>query len=143
MVEESGSRLGVTMRMLPRSLVLSLTKDDGRRIEDPWSWPVDEDYWLGHCQGFRVDGPEGRVGVVEHVVYGSHLHRPDVVWVRFGGWRARAVSVPVTDVLELRPHQERLVVRCQAGASRRLRSGLGERLRGWRARTAAWGGTRS
>ncbi len=23
------------------------------------------DHWLGHCEGFRVDSPEGRVGLVE------------------------------------------------------------------------------
>jgi len=24
-------------------------------------------YWLAHCEGYRVDSPDGRVGVVEHV----------------------------------------------------------------------------
>jgi hypothetical protein len=124
---------GSTMWMLPRSLVLSLTKDDAGGAEDGWPWPVDEDYWLGHCHGFQVDGPDGRVGVVEHVAYGSHIHRPDVVWVRSGLWRSHAVSVPVAEVTELRPAQARLVVRGQLAAPRRV--GLR-----WRARRVlrAW-----
>jgi hypothetical protein len=126
---------GSTMWMLPRSLVLSLTKDDAGGAEEGWPWPVDEDYWLGHCHGFRVDGPDGRVGVVEHVVYGSHIHRPDVVSVRSGSWRSHTVSVPVADVTELRPTQARLVIRGQPDAPRhvglwpRLWRGLRDRMR--------------
>ncbi|HZO49922.1 MAG TPA: hypothetical protein VFB26_07230 [Gaiellaceae bacterium] len=29
--------------------------------------PVDG-YWLEHCEGFRVEGPRGRLGVVERVL---------------------------------------------------------------------------
>ena len=123
--------------MLPRSVVLALTTDDGRRAQDSSLWPVDTAYWLGHCHGFRVDGPDGRVGVVEYVVYESRIDRPDVVCVRLGGWRSRAVSVPVADVIELRPEQARLLVRGHAGAPQPEGSGR----RGWRAWTAAWGGS--
>src|SRR5207248_488884 len=120
-VEASGSMFGgSTMWMLPRSLVLSLTKDDAGGAENGWPWPVDEDYWLGHCHGFRVDGPNRRLGVVEHVVSGSHIHRPDVVWVRSGSWRSHTVPVPVADVTEVWPARARLVVRGEVDAPRRV-----------------------
>lgn len=28
----------------------------------------DRDYWLAHCEGFRVESPAGRLGLVEEVV---------------------------------------------------------------------------
>ena len=98
------------MRLLPRSLLLALTT----REPEPGpatSPPVDEEYWLGHCEGFRVDGPEGHIGVVDHLVYRSRADRPDIVAVTAGIWRARTAEVAVADVVEVRPAQARLVVR--------------------------------
>ena len=113
------------MNLLPRSVVLALST--GERMPRPWSpWPVDEAYWLAHCEGFQVDGPDGRIGVVDHVVYESRLDVPDVVSVASGRWRLRSTYVPISDVLEVRPEQERLVVR------RACRSHRGA---GWRAHT--------
>jgi hypothetical protein len=58
-----------------------------------------------------VDGPNGSVGVVEDVVFGSQPDRPDVVVVRCGGRdRLRAVDVPVTSVVEIHPAERRLVL---------------------------------
>lgn len=96
--------------VLPRSLVLALTSTDDR-AKTVSSWPADENYWLGHCEGFWVDRPDGRLGVVEHVVYRSRVDRPDAVAVRRGLWRSQTVTVPVADVVEVRPSQSRLVVR--------------------------------
>lgn len=36
---------------------------------DPGSF--DRDYWIAHCDGFRVDGTEGRIGVVHHTLQDS------------------------------------------------------------------------
>jgi hypothetical protein len=58
-----------------------------------------------------VEGPEGRLGVVDHLVYRSRADRPDVVAVTAGLWRARTAEVLVSDVVEVRPAQARLVVR--------------------------------
>jgi hypothetical protein len=122
------------MHLVPRSVALSLTAGGVRDSEPRSPWPVDEDYWLGHCQGFQVDGPGGRVGVVEHVVYESRVDRPDVVAVSSGVWRVHTTEVPVADVVEVLPAQERLVVRGEFGAAapvgvwgraqRALRSGV-------------------
>jgi hypothetical protein len=29
--------------------------------------PLDREYWLAHCEGYRVESPGGRVGLVEEV----------------------------------------------------------------------------
>jgi hypothetical protein len=97
--------------MLPQSLLLAPTAPGrgGPRPESPW--PVDEDYWLGHCGGFQVDQPGARLGVVEYVDFAEWPDRPDVVGVRTGRLGTRTVRVPVADVVEVRPAEERLVLR--------------------------------
>jgi hypothetical protein len=72
------------------------------------SW--DADYWLCRCEGFSVDGPAGRLGVVEEVRFGSRLDRPDTIVVRGGLLGSRILLVPVSDVREVAPRQQRLVV---------------------------------
>jgi hypothetical protein len=108
-----------TTHLLPRSVSLALTAGttgvDGRQA--PWS--VDQDYWLGHREGFRVDGPGKRSGVVEHVVYRTRLDRPDKLAVTSGIWRPRTDEVRVQDVVEVRPAEQRLVVRGAFGAAER------------------------
>jgi hypothetical protein len=98
------------MHLLPRSLLLALTSREPERGTGT-SPPVDEEYWLGHCEGFRVVGPEGQIGVVDHLVYRSRADRPDIVAVTSGLWRARTAEVAVADVVEVWPAQARLVVR--------------------------------
>jgi hypothetical protein len=99
------------MHLLPRSVSLSLTADAPSGAAPYKSWPVDKDYWLGHCEGFRVDGPGGRLGVVEHVVYESRVDRPDMLAVSSGMWRLHTDEVSVQDVVEVYPGEQRLTVR--------------------------------
>ena len=75
----------------------------------PLSW--DHDYWLCRCEGFRVDAPSGRLGLVEAVRFGARLDRPDELLVRGGVFRNRTLVVPVSDVREIVPLQQRLVLR--------------------------------
>ncbi len=75
----------------------------------PLAW--DHDYWLCRCQGFRVDSPAGRVGRIEEVRFGSRLDRPDVLVVRGGRFGRHLLSVPVSEVEQVLPRQERLVLR--------------------------------
>jgi hypothetical protein len=108
------------MRLLPRSMLLGLTGDRLLPDAGPQSpRPLDEEYWLGHCEGFYVDGPAGRLGVVERLVYRSRADRPDIVAVALGMWRARIAEVPVADVAEVWPAQGRLVVRTGLGPATR------------------------
>ncbi len=96
--------------MMPRSMQPAPTAG-GEHAEPLSPWPLDEDYWLCRCEGFAVDGPQGRVGVVNHVRFRSQLGRPDVLAVRQGVLRPHTVAVPVGDVVEVRPSEERLVIR--------------------------------
>ena len=59
-------------------------------------------YWLGRCEGFRVEGPRGRVGVVEAVGRGGD-GSPASLSVRCGLLRRRVREVPVDEVAELDP----------------------------------------
>ena len=59
------------------------------------------DYWLGRCQGFRVDSPHRRVGVVEEVRYASRCDRRDVIAVRPRRLHGLLFIVPVEEVAEI------------------------------------------
>ena len=74
----------------------------------PLSW--DTDYWLCRCEGFRVDAAAQRLGVVEEVRFRARLDRPDVLVVRGGLLGSRVLPVPVTEVKEVIPREQRLVL---------------------------------
>lgn len=67
-------------------------------------------YWLAHCEGFRVDTPEGRFGLVEAVMFRVRPDEPDALIVRAGILARRLVVVPVDDVAEVLPRRERIVL---------------------------------
>jgi hypothetical protein len=83
-------------------------------------WP--KEYWLGHCEGFRVVTSEGRLGFVEHVVADPVLGEPTAVSVRTGEG-ARLIDVPIAQVEEIRPDIELILVADAIGAARGERSG--------------------
>jgi hypothetical protein len=108
-----------------------------REFEFPRPRVVDGDYWLRRCEGFRVDCPAGRVGVVAEVRFGSSADRPDALVVRGRALASRVRIVSVSEVAEVMAGEERVVLRVspeQRGHDRfaRLRghlaSGLGARL---------------
>jgi hypothetical protein len=70
----------------------------------------DFDYWLRRCEGFRVDSPQGRVGFVEEVRYASRCDRPDLIAVRVGLLGRLLLIVPVGEVEEILPSEERIVL---------------------------------
>jgi hypothetical protein len=67
------------------------------------------DYWLGHCEGFRVVGPAGRVGLVEAVV--GEEDDPEALVVRTGLFGTGVAVVPVGAVELVEPRAERVVLR--------------------------------
>jgi hypothetical protein len=83
-----------------------------RHLEFPRPVAWDLDYWLCRCEGFRVDAPTERVGVVEAIRFGSRVDRPDELLVRGGVLGTRRIVIDVTDVEEVVPRQQRLVLRC-------------------------------
>lgn len=65
-----------------------------------------EEYWLRHCRGFRVEGPDGWLGYVEEVLLDPEEHAPRALVVR----GRRVIVVPVGEIVRLLPRQERILV---------------------------------
>lgn len=68
-------------------------------------------YWLCRCEGFRVDSPEGRLGLVEAVMFRVRPDEPDALIVRAGVLGRRLVIVPIEDVADVVPRRQRVVLR--------------------------------
>lgn len=74
-------------------------------VDDVWSRR------LGACVNYAVVGEDGRrVGVVAWVVYGSRPDRPDALAVRPSLLRRRITLMSVERVLEIKPHDQLVVV---------------------------------
>jgi hypothetical protein len=69
----------------------------------------DLDYRLCRCEGFRVDSPAGRVGVVREVHFRSRIDRPDALAVKTG-FLGPVLLIPVDDVAEVSLREERVVL---------------------------------
>jgi hypothetical protein len=67
-------------------------------------------YWLCRSEGFRVDTPEGRLGLVEAVMFRLRPDEPDALIVRAGVLGRRLVIVPIEDVADVLPRKERIVL---------------------------------
>jgi len=76
------------------------------RAPSTWS----SDYWLRHCEGFRVVGPEGRLGLVE-VVLDDEEGNPEELGVVGGLFGTRAAFVRVADVAAIDARAERIRLR--------------------------------
>src|SRR6476620_294034 len=78
----------------------------GRAVQDVET-NVDRDYWLAHCEGYRVDAEDGRLGFVEAVrddgSPGGHL-----LCVRAGKLGLRLLFIPVSQVALIVPRLERI-----------------------------------
>jgi hypothetical protein len=92
-----------------------------RVIETPG---FDTDYWLCRCEGFEVETPEGRLGIVEWLVFDSRHDRPDTFAVRTGHVRHRSVLVAVSDVVNVLPEERRITLAANPAPMRSLRSRL-------------------
>jgi hypothetical protein len=71
---------------------------------------VDPEYWLEHCEGFRVVGPDGVIGTVRHVKP-PWVDHDSVLIARTGLFRERHVRIPAADVDHIEPWREMVVVR--------------------------------
>ena len=67
----------------------------------------DRDYWLAHCEGFRVDTANGRLGFVTEIRAGD---RPDdaLLAVQAGVLGRRVVLVPLDEVEFIVPRAQRI-----------------------------------
>lgn len=67
------------------------------------------DYFLGHCEGYRVETPEGRIGFVERVL--GEEDDPEALVVRGGLFGNQVERVPVASVVAVEPRAERIRIR--------------------------------
>jgi hypothetical protein len=73
--------------------------------------PFDRDYWLTHCEGYRVDTGTGRLGFVETVILGENPPNDTCLAVRAGWLGRRVVLVPLSSVAFIVPQAERIWLR--------------------------------
>ena len=66
-------------------------------------------YWLGHCEGFRVEERARKLGIVEEIV--GDEDEPEELLVRGGLFASRVHRIPVDAVLEVVPRSERIRLR--------------------------------
>jgi hypothetical protein len=71
----------------------------------------DREYWLAHCEGYRVDGAGGRIGFVEEIR--ANPADPDLplLAVRAGRFGRRVLIVPSEAVQFIVPRARRIWLR--------------------------------
>jgi hypothetical protein len=65
---------------------------------------------LAGIHGYRVDGPDGRVGTVDGVVAGAWSDRPEAIEVRVGLFRPAVLVVGLADVAAVDPARRRVLL---------------------------------
>jgi hypothetical protein len=68
----------------------------------------DRDYWLGHCEGYRVDTVGGRLGFVEEIRGGEGPGRRATLVIRAGRLGNRLLLVPAAEVDFIVPRVKRI-----------------------------------
>ncbi len=84
---------------------------------------------LTRCDGFDVEAPEGLVGFVEGLRFGSRIDCPDLLEVRGGRFGRQLLLVSVEEVDEVRLADRCVVLRSAPMLATDLLDDLGERLR--------------
>ena len=85
------------------------------------------EYWLRCCEGFRVDGPDGRIGWARGVRF-SGSAEPQVLEVQAGLFGLRTLLIAASEVAEVVPKERWLILADSPGllGSERIGvSGLG------------------
>ena len=101
-------RQAKTVPLRPRTAAVAPESVAGPR-SGQWPGLRARRYWIEHCEGFRVDGHRGRIGVVEEVRRPRHGHA--VLVIRTGLLGRRMVEISVTEVFEIVPRSRRLWLR--------------------------------
>jgi hypothetical protein len=73
--------------------------------------PFDRDYWIGHSEGYRVDGPDGRIGFVEEVRANPADPESPLLAVRAGRLGTRVLVVPADAIEFIVPREQRIWLR--------------------------------
>ena len=99
--------------LVPRATLLALAADHPPPAQPTIPAGGGGEYWLGHCEGFKVQSPEGQVGVVESVVYDADAGRPAYLAVTGGRLLLHTALVPCGEVVSIDPRQTRLDVQAR------------------------------
>lgn len=86
----------------------------GSRSAPSTDLPIDREYWLAHCEGYRVESAGGRVGLVEEVHRDADGERAESLAVLAGMLGRRRIIIPVSEVDAVIPHAERVLLKTAA-----------------------------
>lgn len=75
-----------------------------RRVTPEYKKEFDRAYWLAHCEGYRVDTADGRLGFVEELRGG----RVPMLVIRAGRLGRRLLLVPTDEVDFIVPRAQRI-----------------------------------
>jgi len=83
-------------------------------------------YWLSRCEGFRIEGRDGKTGVVDEVVFTGPMAPASFLVVQLDGLFEKKRVIAVAEVAEVDPWSRRLRLRgsFRAAARRTRRSAL-------------------
>ena len=90
--------------MLPLSVLLRVTSP-----ELDYQVP-DSERWAAEWEGFRLDGPGGRLGTIEAVGFDPATGEPAWLHVRTGLFVRRTVAIPFADIESIEPILGRVTV---------------------------------
>jgi hypothetical protein len=102
---------------------------DGVSVRWAGATPDRRSRLLARCDGFDVEAPEGPVGFVEGLRFGSRIDCPDLLEVRGGRFGRQLLLVPIEEVDEIRLADRCVVLRSAPVLATDLLDDLGERLR--------------
>jgi hypothetical protein len=71
---------------------------------------VADPYWLCRCEGWQVVSPEGRVGRVARILFGSSANVPEALAVRTGLFRTRELILPAAAVATADQYARKLIL---------------------------------
>jgi hypothetical protein len=93
------------------------SSEDGRPVERTVTRvrlggsSLGRDYWLCRCEGFWVDSPAGRIGLVEGLRFLSRIDRPDLLEIRAGLLGRQLLLIQTDQVEDIIVAEGRLVLR--------------------------------
>src|SRR5256885_16733898 len=99
--------------LLPRATLLALTADHPPPAQPTSAARGGGEYWLGHCEGFKVQSPQGEVGIVESVVYATDAAQPAYLTVTGGRVVAHTALGPCAGGVSIDARQARLDVQAK------------------------------
>ena len=75
------------------------------------------EYWLDHCEGYRVSTRDEHVGFVEQIVRDPGTEKPAALAVRRCAGDPGLAVVPIALIAEVRPETEEIILAAGADAA--------------------------